>query len=627
MLHGELGELAARGLRVLAVASPRAWSGHLAARRDGGRVGPRRLLGFVALEDPPRRRCRGAVAACRRGRHPRGHGDGRPSGHRARDRPRGRAGRPGRAGSSTAPRLPADEQVLGALVDHDGAVVARVAPEDKLRIARAPAAPGARRGDDRRRRQRRPGAPGRGHRDRDGSLRHRRRPGGGRPRAARRRLRDDRRRHRAGPRHVLEHPPLPHVPPHRQRRGADAVRRLGALGREVPAGARRAAGAGARHRHRPAARARAGRRAAGRLRARGPAAPVATCSTAASLGRVFVVLGPTEAVVEMAAFLATFVAAGWRPGDTFPTGPLLDGVRRRVHRRGARPVRQRVRLPQHRRTGPALGWSSNRLLLGAVAVEALALVAFLCLPPLADLLGTGRRRRWDGSSRRSRCRRCSARTPWTSCADRPGRRQPPVPLGLSAPVARQAVDEIAHLLAAQLRIRVQPEPGVVARRHRAFRDRLRGVAHPLAVMRRPLREVQLGASLVHVALDPPRDRGDLLEPEQARLVAVAVEAGDLGEPARAGAVPGSARRGPRGSRPDRGPAASGRRRRRPRAGATRPNASSSRGLRCAVDPGDRKGGPTPCLPGRGRIVCTDRHRQATIGIWVSDVGGRLHVGR
>ncbi len=33
--------------------------------------------------------------------------------------------------------LPADDQVLGALVDRDGVVIARVTPEDKLRIARA----------------------------------------------------------------------------------------------------------------------------------------------------------------------------------------------------------------------------------------------------------------------------------------------------------------------------------------------------------------------------------------------------------------------------------------------------------------------------------------------------------
>ncbi len=37
----------------------------------------------------------------------------------------------------TGADLPADEQVLGALVDRDGVVIARVTPEDKLRIARA----------------------------------------------------------------------------------------------------------------------------------------------------------------------------------------------------------------------------------------------------------------------------------------------------------------------------------------------------------------------------------------------------------------------------------------------------------------------------------------------------------
>lgn len=33
--------------------------------------------------------------------------------------------------------LPEDETILGALLDRDGVVVSRVAPEDKLRIARA----------------------------------------------------------------------------------------------------------------------------------------------------------------------------------------------------------------------------------------------------------------------------------------------------------------------------------------------------------------------------------------------------------------------------------------------------------------------------------------------------------
>jgi magnesium-transporting ATPase (P-type) len=35
----------------------------------------------------------------------------------------------------------------------------------------------------------------------------------------------------------------------------------------------------------------------------------------------------------------------------------------------------------------SLGWTSNRLLIGAVAAEMVALVAFVGLPPIADLLG------------------------------------------------------------------------------------------------------------------------------------------------------------------------------------------------------------------------------------------------
>ena len=38
------------------------------------------------------------------------------------------------------------------------------------------------------------------------------------------------------------------------------------------------------------------------------------------LVRVFGVLGPVEALFEMAAFVVALVAAGWRPGDAFPTG-------------------------------------------------------------------------------------------------------------------------------------------------------------------------------------------------------------------------------------------------------------------------------------------------------------------
>ncbi len=129
-----LAALSGRGLRVLAVAG-----------RDVGDAPPAsteaaetglHLLGLVGLEDPPRPESAAAVAACRRagvrvamvtGDHPATaaaialevglrHADG-----------------PVLVGSD----LPAEDAALAELLDRDGVVVARVAPEDKLRIARA----------------------------------------------------------------------------------------------------------------------------------------------------------------------------------------------------------------------------------------------------------------------------------------------------------------------------------------------------------------------------------------------------------------------------------------------------------------------------------------------------------
>lgn len=105
------------------------------------------------------------------------------------------------------------------------------------------------------------------------------------------------------------------------------------------------------------------------------------------LRRVFGVLGPAEAAVEMVAFLVALTAAGWRPGEAFPTGSALFAASGAAFsavvigqmgnafacRSATRPV-TRLRL-----------WG-NPLLLGAVAVELAALVGFLFIPPLASLL-------------------------------------------------------------------------------------------------------------------------------------------------------------------------------------------------------------------------------------------------
>ncbi len=111
-------EMAERGLRVLAVS------------RDA------QMLGVVGLKDPPRPDVAAAIDTCRRahiklavitGDHP---GTARAVALEV--------------GLSTpdsvvltGPELPDDDAALGELVDRDGVVVARVSPEQKLRIARA----------------------------------------------------------------------------------------------------------------------------------------------------------------------------------------------------------------------------------------------------------------------------------------------------------------------------------------------------------------------------------------------------------------------------------------------------------------------------------------------------------
>jgi high-affinity K+ transport system ATPase subunit B len=93
------------------------------------------LLGLVALEDPPCHGAADALAACRRA----GIGVAMITGdHRATARAiAAEVGllRPDAVVAAGAD-LPVDDDELGALIDRDGTVVARVSPKDKLRIAR-----------------------------------------------------------------------------------------------------------------------------------------------------------------------------------------------------------------------------------------------------------------------------------------------------------------------------------------------------------------------------------------------------------------------------------------------------------------------------------------------------------
>jgi len=132
--HAAVEDLTARGLRVLAVATGSDALGTPSTPDEAER--DLHLLGLIALEDPPREGVVEALAACRRA----GIGVAMVSG----DHPATAAAIADEVGLRrpdapvlTGADLPANDRVLAAHLDHDGLVVARVSPEDKLRIAKA----------------------------------------------------------------------------------------------------------------------------------------------------------------------------------------------------------------------------------------------------------------------------------------------------------------------------------------------------------------------------------------------------------------------------------------------------------------------------------------------------------
>lgn len=132
---GALARLTGGGLRVLAVAGRvRDPTELLTTAADAEQR--LELWGLIALEDPPRAGVRQSLGACRRagiavamvtGDHP------ATAAAIAREVGLAVDGAPVIEGA----QLPDDDELLGALVDRDGVVVARVSPPDKLRIATA----------------------------------------------------------------------------------------------------------------------------------------------------------------------------------------------------------------------------------------------------------------------------------------------------------------------------------------------------------------------------------------------------------------------------------------------------------------------------------------------------------
>jgi magnesium-transporting ATPase (P-type) len=108
----------------------------------------------------------------------------------------------------------------------------------------------------------------------------------------------------------------------------------------------------------------------------------------ALLVRALIVLGLTESIVEIAAFLASLWMSGWRPGLPFPSGtPLLVASGAAFTAVVAGQMANAFACRSATLWPGQLGWLSNRYLVLAVIGEAAMLAAFLYIPPLATLLG------------------------------------------------------------------------------------------------------------------------------------------------------------------------------------------------------------------------------------------------
>ncbi len=104
--------------------------------------------------------------------------------------------------------------------------------------------------------------------------------------------------------------------------------------------------------------------------------------------RAFAVLGLVEAIIALAAFIASLYAQGWRPGYEFPSGPALSAASGAAF---AAIVLGQVANAFACRSVVRPAWATdlrtNRLLIAAVGVELGLLLILLYVPPVARLLG------------------------------------------------------------------------------------------------------------------------------------------------------------------------------------------------------------------------------------------------
>ncbi|MCZ2860605.1 cation-translocating P-type ATPase [Blastococcus sp. VKM Ac-2987] len=105
------------------------------------------------------------------------------------------------------------------------------------------------------------------------------------------------------------------------------------------------------------------------------------------LRRALLVLGPVEATIAMAAFLAVLVPSGWSYGADVAPGTLAAASGAAFAAVVFGQFANAFACRSTSRPAWRVAWRTNRLLVWAVAVELFVLVAMLAVPPIADLLG------------------------------------------------------------------------------------------------------------------------------------------------------------------------------------------------------------------------------------------------
>ncbi len=381
--HDAMEVMSARGLRVLAVAS-RSWDGPASSSAEQAERGLE-LLGLLGFQDPPRSEAKEALAACRAagirvamvtGDHPitaRAVAD--LVGLRAPDGP-----------VLVGSDLPADEALLGAMVDRDGVVIARVSPEDKLRIARALQARGhvvAMTGDG--------VNDGPALREADIGIAMGASGSDVAREAADLVLLDDNfativaavevgRATFANARRFLTYHLTDNVAELTPfaiwaltgGRFPLALGVLQVLALDIGTDTLSATALGAEA---PAAHVMQQPPTTGRLLDRTVAI------------RAFGVLGPTEAALEMLAFMVGLLAAGWRPGADFPTGSALAAASGAAFMTVV--IAQKANAfacRSSRRPAWQLKWTANRFLLVAATVELAFAIVIIAVPACARLI-------------------------------------------------------------------------------------------------------------------------------------------------------------------------------------------------------------------------------------------------